>query len=134
MIINQIPTKIRIEVIDEESESGIKKIETEVICVCPMLSNISGVENDVMVFVSMDKTGRVHGRPIDAVEIIETRKYEETQNWSTRSTSTKNSGRRRKSHKVRDNNSRDKGGDESKRNSREDGNRSSEQADGSQDR
>jgi hypothetical protein len=118
MIINQIPTRIKIQVVDEESESGVKEIETLVICAMPMLIS-SGTEGSIeaFIFVSKDKDGNVYGRPLDQVKITETRKYEGSQIRSPWSSPKKNRGQAGKSNNVRDNHSIDEKGDKDKGNS-----------------
>lgn len=133
MIINEIPTRIKIQVEDddENSETGLKEIETKVICVSQLLMQTGEESNEVIVFVSYDKDGVVHGRPLDKVKIIETRKYEESQNRSTRNTPKKRRITKGKSTQFRDNYSGNKAGNENEGESSSDRNRNREQTDGS---
>lgn len=129
MIINEIPTRIKIQVEDddENSETGLKEIETKVICVVPVITQISEAEsNEVIVFVSYDKEGNTHSRPFDEVKIIETKKYEEIQNRSTWNTPKKKRRPGRKSNKGRNNNSGNQERNESDRSSNSDGGRNKE--------
>lgn len=129
MIINEIPTRIKIQVEDddENSETGLKEIETKVICVVPIITQISEAEsNEVIVFVSYDKEGNTYGRPFDKVKIIETKKYEEIQNRSTWNTPKKKRRPGRKSNKGRNNNSGNQERNESDRSSNSDGGRNKE--------
>lgn len=128
MIINEIPTRIKIQVEDdsEDSKTGLKEIETKVICVAPLLMQTGEESNEVVVFVSYDKDGIVHGRPLDKVKIIETRKYEEIKNRSTWNPPKKRRGPKGKSAEFRDNNPVDKTGNESKGEGGSDGNRNRE--------
>lgn len=133
MIINKIPTKIQLRIEDESAKSGEKLIETEVICITPMMySSADGSARDAMLFMSIDKDGKVYGNVADdVVKIIETREYGQKETGGSQHPFKKKSRNRRKKNRVRDNNTEHKGGDKSKGGSDSGGGRNEEQADGS---
>lgn len=114
MIINRIPTRIQIQVEDEESESGLKFIETEVICVAPLLySEGESSSKEAMMFMSMDDDGKLYGRSADDVKILDTRKYGEKEIGSTQHPFKKKRKYRGKKNSVRNHNTEHKGGNKS---------------------
>jgi len=113
MIVNEIPIKVEIQVEDAESDTGMKNIQTTVLSMEPIATiSEQGASFDVMVLFCLDKEGIIHGRPIDKVRVIETKKvYGASQVRGTRRTHKKKRAAIRKSDKIGNNNSGNNKGD-----------------------